>query len=105
MRGQTLQAWCEQGQITKHSQRSISIKTMGHSLTSTYLPVWSGNNEAEIEEAKEDLRLHIQWANKDEVLIVGGDFNAHIALEETKTEQIFAANLDSEKRTDRDRSC
>ena len=84
LRGQTLQAWCEQGQITKHSQRSISIKTMGHSLTSTYLPVWRGNNEAEIEEAKEDLRLHIQWANKDEVLIVGGDFNAHIGGNEDR---------------------
>ena len=42
------------------------MKTMGHSLTSTYLPVWKGNNESEIEEAKEDLKLHVQWANKDD---------------------------------------
>ncbi len=44
------------------------------------MPVWRGNNDAEIEIAREDLKEHIEWANKNEVLIVGGDFNAHIGL-------------------------
>ena len=84
LRGQTLTDWCEKGQRTKHSQRTISVKTMGHSLTSTYMPVWRGNNEEEIEQAKDDLKGHIEWLNKDEVLLIGGDFNAHIGLNEDR---------------------
>ena len=48
------------------------------------MPVWRGNNDAEIEIAREDLKEHIEWANKNEVLIVGGDFNAHIGENEDR---------------------
>ena len=84
LRGQALTDWCENGQRTKHSQRTISVKTMGHSLTSTYMPVWRGNNEEEIDQARNDLKNHVEWANKEEVLLVGGDFNAHIGQNEDR---------------------
>ena len=59
LRGNALTSWCQQGQKTKISKRTISVKTMGFSLTSTYLPVWNGRNEEEIEQAKEDLKDHV----------------------------------------------
>ena len=51
LRGRILESWCENGQRTKYNERTISIKSLGHSLSATYMPVWKGNNEAEIEEA------------------------------------------------------
>ena len=84
LRGNLLKSWCENGQKTKISERTISVKTAGYSLTSTYLPVWDGRNEEQIDQAKEDLKDHIQWSKKDEILIVGGDFNAHIGSNEER---------------------
>ena len=84
LRGNLLKSWCENGQKTKISERTISVKTAGYSLTSTYLPVWDGRNEEQIDQAKEDLKDHIQWSKKDEILIVGGDFNAHIGSNEDR---------------------
>ena len=46
--------------------------------------MWKGNNEAEIEEAKGDLSQHSAWACKDEIPIIGGDFNAHIGENEDR---------------------
>ena len=84
LRGQALRSWCEQGQKTKRSERSISVKTLGFSLTSTYMPVWNGRNEDEIERARENLKEHAEWAKKDDILIIGGDFNAHIGRNEDR---------------------
>ena len=84
LRGKLLKAWTDEGQETKYNTRTISIKAMGHSLTSTYLPVWRGNNEVEIDEARADLKNHVEYASRDEVLIVGGDFNAHIGANEDR---------------------
>ena len=84
LRGNALTSWCQQGQKTKISKRTISVKTMGFSLTSTYLPVWNGRNEEEIEQAKEDLKDHVNWSKKDEILVIGGDFNAHVGRNEDR---------------------
>ena len=84
LRGEALEKWCEEGQRTKHDERTISIKISNFTFISTYLPVWMGNNAAEIEQAKEILKNHKAWTNRDEVCIIGGDFNAHIGAGETR---------------------
>ena len=78
IRGYMLHKWCEGGQKIKADKRTISIKIDEMTLTSTYMPVYLGNNSEELETEKEILKNHAQWANKNEKLVIGGDFNAHI---------------------------
>ena len=47
-------------------------------LISTYQPVFVGNNEAEIEDAKTVLLQHKLWAAKEDILVIRGDFNVHV---------------------------
>ena len=76
--GRFLEEWCQEGQLTKYSERSIAIKFKNIVLISAYLPVYKGNNDLEIEQAKEEVRKQSLWATKDDLLIIGGDFNAHV---------------------------
>ena len=82
--GYLLEAWIEGGQLVKTCERSIAVKTNNMVLIATYQPVYRGNNDLEIEQAKEDLKLLTKWANSNEVLIIGGDFNAHIGAGEDR---------------------
>ena len=84
LRGRILDAWIEEGQLVKYSNRSIAVKAMNMILISTYQPVHRGNNELEVEQAKEELKILTKWADKDDVLIVGGDFNAHVGADEDR---------------------
>ena len=63
--------------VRKMSKRTVSVKVKGVQLTSTYQPVWDGGNSLEVEEEKEVLADHVGWKGKD-LLVVGGDFNAHV---------------------------
>ena len=78
LRGSLLKKWCEEGQKKIQDERSVSVKMEDTVLTATYQPVFTGNNEGEIEEAKDTLLKHTKWAKKEEILLVGGDFNAHV---------------------------
>ena len=78
LRGRLLEKWSEGGQLVKYAERSIAVKCGDIVLISTYMPVFRGNNEIEIIQAREDLKNLSQWAHKDEILIIGGDFNAHV---------------------------
>ena len=78
LRGQLLKEWCEDGQKKKQDERVVSIKFKKTVLVATYQPVDVGTNEAEIEEAKGVLKQHKEWAGKDDILLIGGDFNAHV---------------------------
>ena len=53
-------------------------------LTSTHQPVWDGGNVMEVEEEKEVLAEHVAWKRKDNILVVGGHFNAHIGVGERR---------------------
>jgi hypothetical protein len=77
LRGELLDGWCQGGQAKKISKRHVSVKTRGLSLTATYLPVFIGNNEDEIEVEMDVLTEHKEWAGRD-IFIGGGDFNAHV---------------------------
>ena len=77
LRGELLKRWCEGGQKKKVSGRSVSVKVDGVVLVSTYMPV-SGSPELEVEEAREVLLEHVGWAEEREILVVGGDVNAHV---------------------------
>ena len=84
LRGRILDAWIEEGQLVKYSNRSIAVKAMNMILISTYQPVHRGNINLEVEQAKEELKILTKWADKDNVLIVGGDFNAHVGADEDR---------------------
>ncbi len=77
LRGELLDGWCQGGQAKKINKRHVSVKTRGLSLTATYLPVYIGNNEDEIEVEMDILTEHKEWAGRD-IFIGGGDFNAHV---------------------------
>ena len=78
LRGNILKAWCEGGQQIKSEERSIAVRAGELVLIATYQPVFKGNNELELETAKEEVKRLSKWAGKNEVLITGGDWNAHI---------------------------
>ena len=77
LRGDLLKGWCDNGQPKKLDKRMVSVVTKGLALTAVYLPVFLGNNEAEIEIERDILAEHKQWAKKN-ILLIGGDFNAHV---------------------------
>ena len=62
----------------KLGQRHVSVKVRGLVLTATYMPVSSGSNDVEIEGEMEVLAEHLKWAKHGEMVIIGGDFNAHV---------------------------
>ena len=78
LRGEVLKAWSDEGMKKRVGERSVSVKVKGIVFTSTYQPVWTGSNEQEVEAAKEELEGHVEWAGRDELLVVGGDWNAHV---------------------------
>ena len=98
LRDQLLQLWCETGQVTVRNERTISIKIKDLTLTATYMPVWSGNNEQEIETAKENLKSHVEKVKKEEILLVGGDFNAHVGQGEERPDVCGRFGLRSSNR-------
>ena len=81
LRGDVLQAWCEEGMVKKFFKRHVSVKVKGVVLTATYLPVRTGGNAMEVEEEMEVLE---GWAKKEEMVVVGGDFNAHVRAGEER---------------------
>ena len=81
LRGDLLEGWCQEGQQKKLDKRSVSVRTRGLSLTSTYLPVFRGDNEEEIEIETDILAEHKKWAGKN-IFLGGGDYNAHIGAGE-----------------------
>ena len=80
LRGDMLRKWREGGKKMKRSDRTVSVKAGELQLVATYLPVWYGNNNEEIEAEKEILKEHIDWCER-ETVVVGGDFNAHVGGE------------------------
>ena len=84
LRGEVLRAWCAEGSRMKISPRHVSVKVKGVTLTATYLPVRVVGREMEAEEEMERLEEHVQWSERDELVIVGGDFNAHVGAGEER---------------------
>ena len=46
--------------------------------TATYQPVWNGWNNDDLEREKEVVKGLSEWAKKEELHLIGGDFNAHV---------------------------
>ena len=78
LRGELLKRWCEGGQKKKLSSRVVSVKMDGVVLVSVYMPVWSAGREMEIETVREVVVEQAGWADKEEILVIGGDWNAHV---------------------------
>ena len=78
LRGEPYHAWHDEGQKKLQYERSVSIKFNQLMFTATYQPVHYHNFRAEIDRAKDDLKVHKEWARGDNVVVIGGDFNAHV---------------------------
>ena len=62
LRRVALKRWCEGGQRKKWDKRHVSVKVQEWVLVATYMPVKVYGNEAEIEEEREVLLQHVNWA-------------------------------------------
>ena len=82
--GQALSTWCEGGQKTRRKDRSTAVKIGNITVISTYMPVDRGNNKEEIEVARDDVVQLSKWANCDDILVIGGDWNAHVGANKEK---------------------
>ena len=78
LRGELLRKWLSGGQKTKQQERSVAIRIEDMVLISTYQPVWNGRNEDQLEREKAVVKELTEWAKKEDLLIIGGDFNAHV---------------------------
>ena len=83
-KGSLLKKWCEEGQRSEEDARTITLKIGDIALVSTYLPVWRGNNAHGIEEERHVLKTHIERICSSQILVVGGDFNAHVGAGEDR---------------------
>ena len=70
--------------LQKVSERSVSVRVKGMVLTATYLPDSSSASMVEVEGVLEELGAHVRWARSDELVVVGGDFNAHVGGDEDR---------------------
>ena len=84
LRGDALKGWCEGGMKKKVSRRQVSVKVKEVVCVATYMPVSVHGNAEEIEEEYETLTEHVRWASGDELLVVGGDWNAHVGADGAK---------------------
>ena len=78
IRGEMLKKWTEGGQQKRQTERAVGVKIEGLVLISTYLPVYNGQNMDEIENTREKIIELSEWARGQDILIIGGDFNAHV---------------------------
>ena len=81
LRGELLRRWCEGGQRQKVEERTVSVKIDGVVLVAKYIQPRRWGREMAVEEEWSVLGEHVRWAEKEEILIVGGDFNAHVGAE------------------------
>ena len=84
LRGRWLEAWLEEGQKVTYDERVVSVRMKHINFISVYMPVDQGHNTEEIEKSREDIRKHKAETNRDDIVIIGGDFNAHIGSRETR---------------------
>ena len=84
LRGKSLQRWIDEGQPKLFDSRTVSVRFSRAVFTSTYQPVWSGDNQADLDAGKQEILKHKKWARGGDVTIVGGDFNAHIGGNERR---------------------
>ena len=79
-----LRAWCEGGQISDFKERCVTVKFKDFVLVSVYVPVWEGNNDAEIEIVMDNIKESVVAARWNEKVIVGGDYNSHVGRNEDR---------------------
>ena len=84
LRGELLRAWCEGGQISDFKERCVTVKFKDFVLVSVYVPVWEGNNDAEIEIVMDNIKESVVAARWEEKVIVGGDYNSHVGSNEER---------------------
>ena len=78
LRGSLLEKWTNQGQKKWLSERTAAVVVDNMRLVAVYQPVWSGGQGQEsIEQYRAEVEEQIGRSNGGEILIIGGDHNAH----------------------------
>ena len=70
-----MRAWCEGGQIADYKDRCVTVKFRNFVLVSVYVPVWEGNNDADIKIVLDNVKEPVTAARREEIVKVGGDYN------------------------------
>ena len=78
IRGHMVRKWGEGGQSVEFKERAIQIRINEFVFVSTYQPVYRGGNDVELEQAKAEVKELAGKARREDVLVIGGDFNAHV---------------------------
>ena len=84
LRGHLLKSWCDGGQIAEYKERCMTVKVGKFVFVAVYIPVWSGTNDIEIETVNEQIRVQVNGSTRDQIVVVGGDFNAHVGQGEDR---------------------
>ena len=84
LRGHMLRSWCDGGQVADYKERCITVRLGKFVFIAVYVPVWSGTNDMEIEAVNEQIRTQVNGASRDQIVVVGGDFNAHVGQGEDR---------------------
>ena len=77
LRGKALRRWIEDKERRRHTERTTSVIIGNMRLVAVYQPVWSNGREA-VEQYRTEVESQIASSPANEVLVVGGDHNAHV---------------------------
>ena len=77
LRGRTLDKWIEEGQNKWFEPRATTVTVGEFRLVAVYQPLWQQGAE-EIEEYRHQVENQVSISGTDEMLIIGGDHNAHV---------------------------
>ena len=79
LRGGILERWTNQGQKKWMLERTTAVAVNNMRLVAVYQPIWSGGQGQEhIKQNRTEVEEQIGSGNGGELLIIGGDHNAHI---------------------------
>lgn len=77
LRGGALEEWMAGGQKKWFEERVTSVTVGEFRLVAVYQPVWQQRANC-VEEYRHQVENQVSTCGKDEVLVIGGDHNAHI---------------------------
>jgi exonuclease III len=76
LRGRALKRWMEEGQNQWFEERATTVTIGEFRLVAVYQPLWEQADRRE--EYRHQVENQVNLSGRDEVLVIGGDHNAHV---------------------------